>query len=64
MAVGQMSLGFFLLSRGDAPGYVERGLWPNEGVVNAGLDSMVELSMIRRQTAASAGSDLRIAQLE
>ena len=35
MAVGQMVL-VFSLSRGDAPGYVERGLWPNEGAVNAG----------------------------
>jgi hypothetical protein len=45
MAVGQMVL-VFSLSRGDAPGYVERGLWPNEGALNAGAELIAESSLI------------------
>jgi hypothetical protein len=46
MAVGQMVL-VFSLSMGDAPGYVERGLWPNEGALNAGVELIAESSLIR-----------------
>jgi hypothetical protein len=52
MAVGQMVL-VFSLSRGDAPGYVERGLWPNVGAVNAGAELIAEWSLIRPQRAGS-----------
>ena len=37
------------LSRGDAPGYVEGGLWPKKGAVNAGAELIAVSSMIRRQ---------------
>jgi hypothetical protein len=47
MAVGQLVL-VFPLSRGDAPGYVERGLWPNEGALNAGAELIAESSLITK----------------
>ena len=36
------------LSRGDAPGYVEGGLWPKKGAVNVGAELIAVSSMIRR----------------
>ena len=48
MAVGQMVL-VSSLSRGVAPGYVERGLWPNEGALNAGAELIAESSLISKR---------------
>ena len=48
MAVGQMAL-VSSPSRGVAPGYVERGLWPKEGAVNAGAELIAESSLITKR---------------
>jgi hypothetical protein len=58
MAVGQLVL-VFPLSRGDAPGYVERGLWPSESAVNAGAESVAEWSLIRLQRAGNGSLTTR-----
>ncbi len=58
MAVGQIIL-VFSLSRGDASGYVERGLWPNEGALNAGAELIAESSLIRPRRAGNGSLTTR-----